>query len=273
MFQGQDVSLSASRESEYSYLVKILNPEQKSKFVTKIWHNMHDRFDSPNSLKEKLVATFKDKLPQLTSLDIGYFERRGSAKRWIEDQAMYRAFSVGEEITLWVHGCRPEDAHVPRSGKKRKRDVSEDTCSSRKQDREARIDSVVQELREIHKDKYSGPQLRLWARLKVNGQHDSMDSPPNIPLFSGVTHNRSANSLNEALTSAATAVVSMLKGTHDPARMGSNNMSPSKRAHVSRAYLDHLDKLKRLLESGVLSQEEFEEQKGFVLKNIRSLNY
>lgn len=104
--------------------------------------------------------------------------------------------------------------------------------------------------------------------MKVNGQHDRMDSPPSIPLFSGVSHSRTTNSLNEALTSAATAVVSMLKGTPEPARTGSDSMSPAKRAHVSGAYLDHLDKLKRLLESGVLSQEE----KGFVLKNIRSLN-
>lgn len=105
--------LSASHEQKYSYLVKILNPEQKSKFMTKICHNVRDRFDSPKSLKEKLVATFKDKLPSVSSLDIGYFERRGSAKRWIEDQAdldaMYRTFSVGEEITLWVHGCLPRN--------------------------------------------------------------------------------------------------------------------------------------------------------------------
>lgn len=112
----------------------------------------------------------------------------------------------------------------------------------------------------------------------MNGQHDRMDSPPNILLFSGVTPSKAtnSNSLNEALTSAATAVVKMLKGTPDPPQQAgsskSETMSPTKRAHVSGAYLDHLDKLKRLLESGVLSQQEFEEQKGFVLDNIRSLN-
>jgi len=108
----------------------------------------------------------------------------------------------------------------------------------------------------------------------VNGQHDSLDSPPGIPLFSGVTPNKAAkhDSLSEALTTAATAVVSLLKGTPEPSPRKSDSMSPAKRAHVSGTYLDHLDKLKRLLESGVLSEEEFAEQKGFVLNNIRSLN-
>ena len=85
-------------------------------------------------------------------------------------------------------------------------------------DKEDRTDSVAQQLRELHKDKYSGPQLRLRARMKVNGKNDSIDSPPSISLFCGVTPTKIAkgNSLSEALTSAATAVVSLLKETPEP---------------------------------------------------------
>ena len=49
-------------------------------------------------------------------------------------------------------------------------------------------------------------------------------------------------------------------------------MSPAKRAHVSGQYLEHLEKLKNLYESGVLDNEEFKEQKSFALQNIRQLN-
>lgn len=264
-------------------MVKVLNPDQKSKFVTKIWHNIREKFHSPEALKERLVKSFEDKLPSASSVDIGYFEKRGSAKRWIEDQddldAMYQAFAVGDEIILWIHGVPSEHA-TKKSGKNRKRDEEQESSSlsSRRAEKESQIDSVFQQLQELHHDQYSGPQLRLWARMKVNGQHDSIDSPPRIPLFSGLTPNRPAksNSLNEALTSAATAVVSMLKGTSDPSPQKSittsESMSPAKRAHISGTYLDHLDKLKKLLESGVLSQEEFEEQKRYVLANLRSLH-
>ena len=49
-------------------------------------------------------------------------------------------------------------------------------------------------------------------------------------------------------------------------------MSPGKRARVSGQYLEHLEKLKNLHQSGVLSIEEFEEQKKFALDNIRKIN-
>ena len=145
--------------------------------MAKVWHNVHDNFNCPQTLKDKLYETFEDKLPSATALEIGYFDRRGSTKRWIEDKedldAMYRAFPPGEEITLWVHERLPEEP-VTKSGKKRKRchSAEEISCSSSKHtNKEDSIDAVILQLQELYKDKYSGPQLRLWARLKVNGQH------------------------------------------------------------------------------------------------------
>ena len=76
--------------------------------------------------------------------------------------------------------------------------------------------------------------------------------------------------MSEALTSAATAVVGMLKGCPATPTSSTTTLSPSKRAQVSGQYLEHLEKLKLLHESGVLSLEEFNEQKGFAL-NIRQL--
>ena len=87
-----------------------------------------------------------------------------------------------------------------------------------------------------------------------------------LPIIGGT-----GNSLTEALTSAATAVVRIL--THrDYAESTTGKMSPANRARVSGQYLDHLEKLKQLQESGVLTVEEFEEQKTITLKNIRQLN-
>jgi len=80
--------------------------------------------------------------------------------------------------------------------------------------------------------------------------------------------------LSDALTNAATAVVNLLtsKGSSSPSVTVTAGISPSKRAAVSGQYLDQLEKLKKLFESGVLTQEEFDEQKHFALKNIRILN-
>ena len=62
----------------------------------------------------------------------------------------------------------------------------------------------------------------------LNGQHSSLDLPPNNPLFSKAPKKES---LADALTSAATAVVGLIRGDTPT---GAVAMSPGKRARVSR---------------------------------------
>ena len=155
--------------------------------------------------------------------------------------------------------------------KKRKAEEPEDLISSKRVLREETIDKMTQELREKHDEQFSGPQLRLWASMKLNGQHYSMEHPPQIPLFAGtMTRKPKRESLSDALTNAATAVVGILKG--QPPSTSGNSMSPGKRARVSGQYLEHLEKIKQLHESGVLCKDEFQEQKQYALNNIKGLN-
>ena len=44
--------------AEYNYLVRIINPEQKTKFITKVWHDVHEKFESTQQLKKQLIITF-----------------------------------------------------------------------------------------------------------------------------------------------------------------------------------------------------------------------
>jgi len=259
-----------------------------------MYHNIakaqcSEKFSSMSALKLKL-ETYEEKLPSFTDLECGYFEKRSNAKRWIEDnqdlQAMYRHFRDNDEITLWCEGCPSEDQRKKTkttTGKKRKAEDSEekadhtqDGVKSKRAAKEDRIDATTQQLREKQGEMYSGPQFRLWAHMHLSGQHDSLDEPPHIPLFTGstsTTKGSKRDSLTEAFTSAATAVVGIL--THKDcaeSTTGKMSRSPAKRAQASGQYLDHLEKLKQLQESGVLTVEEFEEQKTITLKNIRQLN-
>jgi len=93
------------------------------------------------------------------------------------------------------------------------------------------IDKTTRELREIHGlEKWTLPQYRLWAHMKVNGQHDDLDAPPLIPLFTNVvkTSSRHGDSLKDTLTSAATVVVGMIRGTQATPISGATTLSPSK---------------------------------------------
>ena len=147
----------------------------------------------------------------------GYFEKR-TAKRWIENDkdldAMYRGFNEKDEITLWCEGKQNHEDSGKKSGKKRKSDEAESAeehgNAPKRTARETEIDKITQERREIHGlDKWTLPQYRLWARMKVNGQHDDLDTPPQIPLFTSAVKmpNKQGDTLSDALTSAATAVV------------------------------------------------------------------
>ena len=81
--------------------------------------------------------------------------------------------------------------------------------------------------------------------MKLNGQHNSIDHPPQIPLLTGTITKPRPDSLSEALTSPATAVVGMLKGTPQPQSPASMEpgMSPGKRARLCGEYLDHLERI------------------------------
>ena len=264
-----------SPTNSFSYVVRIINPDYKSKFVNKVWHDVHTKFESVHKMKQTLIAEFEDKLPPLSELKCGYLEKRTNAKRWIENDkdldAMYKTFKDNREITLWCEGPTSEE-HGTKRGKKRKADESRDSGSSKRSSREESIDEIVQSLREKHGEDYSAPQYRMWARMKLNGQHASLDHPPPYPLFNGGTTKSSkrGESLSDALTSAATAVAGILKGNEPSSTSGT--MSPGKRARVSGLYLEQLERLKTLQQSGVLTPEEFEEQKSFALNNIRELN-
>jgi len=77
----------------YKYVVRIINPQRKSDYKVRIWHNIHEKFTSPEAIKEKLRDTFTENVPDNLEFEIGYFEKPGNSKRWIETvddvEAMY----------------------------------------------------------------------------------------------------------------------------------------------------------------------------------------
>lgn len=161
-------------------------------------------------------------------------------------------------------------------GRSEHEELDSSTSKTSKRARESQLEDILFTLREKHGDEvYSGPQLRIWAQMHLNAQHPSLDIPPNIPLFGSKPSSirPKKDSLSDALTFAATAVVGLLKGgSPSSTKPSSDTMSPGKRAQISGQYLEHLEKLQALKASGVLNDKEFEEQKTYALNNIRHLN-
>lgn len=207
-----DSSNEEEPTAQFSYFVRIINLKKISNYVVWAWHDVKSRFDTPDSLKEKLVEYFPNDLPDNLRFKVGYFEGRGSTKRWIFEardlQTMYSLFEKGSKIiNLWCEGKTEQEENDPSPPAKRLRSGVK---STRREQLEEEVDDIFKQLKEKHPD-MTAPKLRLWARLIQSGHHDDYDTPPNIPLITGSSTKSKKENVADALTGAATAVVKVIQ--------------------------------------------------------------
>ncbi len=78
---------------------------------------MEEKFQSPATLKAQISDSFGDKVKPAVNFQIGYFEGRGTAKRWISSgrdlSKMYSLFTPGSHITLWCDGIDEKENQPP----------------------------------------------------------------------------------------------------------------------------------------------------------------
>ena len=236
------------------------------------------------------MEEFEDKVPPTTRFSVGYFVGRQSTKKWLVTQddltAMYvETMRSGKtDLCLWCDGY--EESEMQR---KRKRD-SPDGFPSKRSEKESSIDEIVLELKEIHSDKhsYSDPQYRLWARMIINGIHSSKETPPQVPMITGITPTRTARrSVEETVASTVAAVVKGMGATQPlqpqesvsslPSHLTrsqtqtSMGLSPSKAVEIRGKCFTQLATLKQLFDESVLTEEELKEQKSSILETLRNL--
>ena len=123
---------------------------------------------------------------------------------------------------LWADArvVSPDGAAVV--GQKRKCGDSYSFVNKRQQ-LEAEVDSTVAEMKEKQGDKYSLPQLRLWARSIISGNHDSTEEPPDFSAVTGVgLKKQKRQTLSEAIVEAATTFVGAVRGP-DLKQIGGSN--------------------------------------------------
>ena len=71
--------------------------------------------------------------------------------------------------------------------------------------------TIYIDLKELHKEKYSEPQFRLWARMISNGLHSSKSDPPQVPMIVGHSGTRSSKKSFKDTIVNAVAVVTIWK--------------------------------------------------------------
>ena len=206
-------------------------------------HNCRSQFDSIASMKSCISEEYPDKVPapEELSFTVGYFN--SSTKCWlIKDEDLSVMYKLPKtDIMLWCDAQDDTmDDNTP-SSKKSKMSTKQDD------QKEDPFNEVFKDLQKRHKADYSSPLLRLWARVYVNGIHDSLDEPPDLPQF-GKSKAKSVSGVQH-----------------------SSAMSPCKVADTRSKYIAQLHEIKSLVQEGVLTDQEYSEQKDIILGSLRKL--
>ena len=188
---------------------------------------------------------------------------------------------------LWCDGREDEctESTPSRSSKRRKK--SEEHVTKR-EEKEQHVEDLSKELQELHGDRLelNDTQYRLWARMIVTGIHASKDTPPQVPLITGVTPKRKqADTFKDTIMHTAAAIMKAATSNYPSPTIVQTpqiqqtitqsqeaaGVSPGKAAEIRGKSFDQLGTLKKLFEDGVLTQKEFEEQKDIILSGLKKL--
>ncbi|CAH3188877.1 unnamed protein product [Porites lobata] len=223
--------------------LRVLRGTNKSGFDSYSVRNV-PCFETVFQLKQHFLENCQAEISPATdtTFQLGYYAE-GNKKFSISSEIqLAEAFSLikNGKITLWV------DPHkdVPRSSLGRKR-----KCNSSVQD-----DSGDGEEEGSMKHDLPEFKLRCWARMVVNGTHNSEDTPLNVPFFTGISK---ASKPSKTVTSGEFSTQS--------------TDNAERKVRIRSSILQQLKDLKALREDAVLTENEFSSQKEKLLKELNSL--
>lgn len=237
----------------FEYSVKIVNRKKKSDFVVKKLKTK-EKLSNLNQLKKRVEEECTDCV-QAPIQHIGYIEPghglRGK-QRWLTSNSdldeLYCQLQGKKEVLLWTFA--PETTEHT-SGKKRARSEgsgSDDNSKPKKKtryeghvDKMAEVDEIYEQLLSKHQDDYSNEQLRSWAHLIQMKKHSSLETAPDKPFW---------RNSKKSTKSSSVAV------------------SPGKRINLRGQCVDQLQKWHSLLESGAISENQYEDFKSTILEDI-----
>ena len=262
------------RKPSYNYKVKVINPMKKSEVILRHLNGHTEKFKSVTEIRMKLIEEFRDQVPSQLDFSVGYYDGSQQSKTWLvtkdDLEALYEKYPNGGNVSLWCDGKSTDTVS------KRKKDSESQPGTSYRQGKEEQVETTYAELHEKHGSKYDPPRLRLWARMITTGLHSDYDTPPEIPAFLGSTPKRARReSLSEAMSGAAVAFADALKGKEkDEKRQGSvvtSGISPGRSVELRMKNYEQLRYLQQLYDDGILTREEYQEQKQLIITSIRKL--
>ena len=254
--------------------MKIYNPSRRSEFTWRELYDVTHKFLSVDGVRSALYHEFEQDIPVTGDFNLGYYEGKQQKKKWLVSlsdlDAMYCHYKGKTQISLWCDGKAVDnEEEQPNPSKRRRKDKE---AGQKTDEKESELESIFLKLKNKHGTEYSGPQLRLWARMITAKTHDDFDNPPRVPMITGVDKCKRRESLSDVLADAAIAVTKVFSPKSVNENSGPlSTFSPSKKIDLRLKNLEQLRQLQRLQEEGILTQEEFQSQKKIVLGSLNNL--
>ena len=235
---------------QLEYSIKIINPDKLSDYksvrVCK-WKQCEDLKELRLFLSSKVPPI--DNWPNFDDTDMGYIEPGHGLKgkkQWLSTDddltAMYEKHVGKRNILLWTY------SNIP--GRENSKKATKGTNFEQHKKTLDEVDEKYDELRKKHGTNYTLEQFRMWGQLIRLGKHDSMDDPPDKPFWRG---RKRKNEFSQ------------------PSPRKIAGISPSKKVSVRSELLDQLSKWHTLNQTGVVSDEDYEDLKKNILQDIKQL--
>ena len=161
---------------------------------------------------------------------------------------MYKETFSKNEIYFWAHksvaiplGKRPSAEVTGTTSTKRRKNSGSEYV----EEKMSEVEECVKKLKDKHGSDFTPEQYRTWAHLINMEKHASYETPPDKPFF-----RRSS------------------KGKQ---LLSSSNSSPGKKISLRSQCIDQLSKWHHLLESGIISQSEYDELQKKIMADIKEL--
>ena len=274
-------SESASYGVHVSFAVKVISPSKRSEYKTFMLKDIDvSGVEKIPDLREILVFELgQTTVSPHAPFELGYY--KGSKRIWIRNNAelqeVLKLLKTGNKLTLWCDGKRlPKtkqlnDSHsdsdesatevdMQRKPKPKKRK------KTKYQDRQERIDDLIDDLREKHGTKYTNIQYRIWAECIEARTHASMDSPPRGSMFraQGRQPSTPAKSTNLRSLSPSSSADAQKIAAAGP-------VTPGKAAELRSTYIKQIKELHGLSEIGAITLEQFTSERDTLLKLMAGL--
>ena len=297
--QPQATSYTTSSQStptQTNFHIKVLNPSNKRDGKTHTLRNiLQEDLDSPNKIKNVIFSQCGEEVvPLPQDMEIGYFH--GSSKFWINNRLdvsdAWKLVSEGEKVTLWCTGvdrsCSKKRALNEESQAGHSSESTKKQKMSKQEERRATTEEYLAKLKDKHADKFTQFQFKLWAEMLTSGVHTDIDVPPAASMFGRESKKgRAPESVSTDLSAAVVDMVSVVstlsQALSTSAQTQLNRLqtscsrpslatwSPLKRAELRSMYLKQMTELRQLYDSGILSEEEYVEQRVELVDLLRQL--